>query len=59
MTAYVDPTSGETQYNEDWEHTPESCGTDACAEAISLIDDAALSDMQTGFTVRVAIYIPH
>jgi hypothetical protein len=29
-----------------------------CAEAISLIDDAALSDMKTGFTVTVSVYIP-
>jgi hypothetical protein len=51
MKPYVDPTSGETKYHEDYQHTPESCGTPVCAEAISLIDDAALSDMKTGFTV--------
>jgi hypothetical protein len=52
------PASGETIYYGDYQRTPESCGTDACAEAISRIDDAALFDMKTGFTVRVPIYIP-
>jgi hypothetical protein len=55
MTTYVDPTSGEMRYNDDYQHTPESCGTPVCAEAISRIDDAALSDI----TVRVPICIPH
>ena len=56
--AWVNSTSGEIHNYEDWQHTPASCGTPACAEAISLIDDVALSDMKTGFTVRVPIYIP-
>ncbi len=58
MKPSVDPTSGETRYNEDYQHTRESCGTDACADAISRIDDAVLSDMKTGLTVRVSIFIP-
>jgi len=45
-------------YYADWKNTPASCGTPRCAEAISLIDDVALSDWKTGFTVRVSIYIP-
>ena len=32
-------------------HTPASCGTDACAAAISSITDTVLSDLKTGFTV--------
>ena len=54
----VNPSSGETIYYDSWERTPASCGTPACAQAISLIDDATLSDMKTGFEVRVPIYIP-
>jgi hypothetical protein len=57
--SYVNHTSGETKYYDDWRHTPVSCGTSACTEAISFIDDAALSDMKTGFTVKVSIYIPY
>ena len=54
----VNPTSGETRYYDSWERTPASCGTPACAQAISFIDEVVLSDMKTGFTVRVSIYIP-
>ncbi len=48
--------SGETKYAEmdDWRHTPASCGTDACAAAISSITDTVLSDLKTGFTVCVS-----
>ena len=55
--SYVVP-SGETRYYSSWEKTPASCGTPVCAQAISLIDDVALSDLKTGFKVRVSIYIP-
>ncbi len=36
---------------DDWRHTPASCGTAACFEAISSFNDAVVSDMKTGFTV--------
>ena len=56
--SYLDSTSGETKYYDDWQHTPASCGRAACAKAISFINDTALSDMKTGLTARVSIYIP-
>ena len=54
----LNTTSGQRIYYDNWRMTPASCGTPACAQAISLIDDATLSDMKTGFEVRVPIYIP-
>ena len=48
----------QTMYYESWERTPASCGTTACAQPISRINDMALSDLKTGFKVRVSIYIP-
>ena len=56
--SWLNTTSGQRIYYDSWERTPASCGTPACAQAISFIDDVVLSDMKTGFTVRVSIYIP-
>ena len=56
-SSYVDAISGERRYYDVWQRTPASCGTPACAQAIGLIDDVALSDMKTGFAVRASMYI--